>query len=478
MSFEPAPELRPRPCLGSLMDIPAGEYYTGKYGDQILSGGFPNFIGVGGRGNTHKTTQSLSLILIVLSRYENASAVFYDTENTASYFRIMDIAKTFGIDTDKLFDEYRMILTASAQYSGNEWWSKVREESRERIKDKKKLQCETPFLDRKGNPIYAYPPRIHFLDSLSEFETDQIDELHDKYNIDDAAINTEAARSGLIKTRMIRQIPDVTAASGMSVLATAHVGDETKMDPYAPSKKKLSFLKTGLQFKNVPEKFTMLTSILWYINDASALVNRNTKAPEYPKERQNEAAGETELMEVDLISLRSKISKSGHLLKLVVSQEEGLLPHLSEFHYLKKRPDNFGFLAPEGRGGQDRRLAIYPDEVLRRTNVRDKINADPRLQRALEITSELAQIKDYWHFDHNSEFVDPADLYQRLIDLGYEWDKLLDTRGYWTYDHYTNPVPPLSTKDLINMYHGRYIPFWYPEKKAIEQNVKKFFQEK
>lgn len=467
-TFTPAPQLRPRPCVGALQDIPCGRYYTGKHGDQILNGGLSNFMGFGGRGNTFKTTLALSNILTTLNRIKEATLVVYDTEITFAWDRIEDMADRYeNIDYDAAVEEGRILLTSAAEHSGNAWWQLVRNESQDRAKNAKRQRIPSPFLDRKGNPIPVFPTRIHFMDSMSQLETDAISEIYQKNEIDAGAANTDALRGAAIKTRLVMQVPQVTAAGGITLIATAHVGDEMKLDPYAPSMQKLAFLKKGLKFKNVPEKFTFLSSNTWVVTDASPLFNKSTKGPEYPLEGFNDAAGDTDLQELTVINVRSKSGPAGHVFKLIVSQTEGLLGSLSEYHYLKGRKDKFGLEGPEGVH-KDYRLAMYPDVLLKRTKVRTEIENDPKLRRALEITSEMAQIYEYWPDFPRDDIVEPKALYDRLIEMGYDWNLLLETRGYWTFDHYDNPIHPLSTMDLINMYHGRYVPFWYPNKDKLK----------
>ncbi len=470
--FTPAPILRPRHCVGGLLDIPAGRYHEGKYGDMILNGGFSNFMGFGGRGNTFKTTLALGIGFIVLARYDQTSLTVYDTEITFAWDRLEDMASRHpGLSYDGLVEEKRLLLTSGGEYSGNEWWDIIRTRSKERAKAMRGISVETPFVTKDGSPIKIAPTEIHFLDSMSNLETDAVSDIYDKNQIDAGAANTDALRGAAIKTRLVMQVPSVTSQGGMSLMATAHVGDELKLDPYAPAKQQLAFLKKGLKFKNVPEKFTFLSSNTWYIADASPLVNQSTKAAEYPLDGFNNMTGDTDLQELTLINVRSKSGPTGHILTLVVSQTEGLLPHLSEFHYLKKRKDKFGLLGPEGIN-KSYRVALYPEVLLQRTKLRGMIDEDAKLQRALEITTEMCQIYDHWPDFPSSHKVDPEDLYKKLSDMGYDWDILLSTRGYWTFDHYKHPVNPLSTMDLINMYHGIYIPFWYPNKDKLKLEKK------
>lgn len=464
--FISAPFIRPRNCVGGLLDIPAGRFYKGQKNDNVLSGGFTNFIGCGGRGNTFKTTLLLSLCLIVLKRYDLTKLVVYDAELTFEWARIEDICIAMGIDFDDLVSQTRLVLTSSGEHSGNEWWGIVRSISQRRAKDRKRLQVGTPFTSKHGGITKSLPLEMHLLDSMSQLQTDAIEDIYNKNEIDSGAANTDALRGAAIKTRMVMQAPSITTQGGLSLLATAHIGDEMKLDQYAPFKQQLMFLKKGLKFKNCPEKFTFLTSICYAIASAEPKLNKD-KAAEYPAPGFKGNVGDTDLMELDLIIIRSKHGPSGHNFSLLVSQTEGYLPTLSEYNYLKDRKDKFGLLGPEGVH-QNYRLALYPDLLIKRNDIREEIGINPKLCRALEITSELCQMYDYWVDYPREEVVAPSDLYNKLKEMGYDWNLLLDTRGYWTYDHYENPVKPLSTQDLLDMYFGRYVPWWYPNPKDIK----------
>ena len=59
----------------------------------------------------------------------------------------------------------------------------------------------------------------------------------------------------------------------------------------------------------------------------------------------------------------------------------------------------------------------------------------------------------------------PKELYEDIKKLGYDWNVLLDTRGYWTIDQYTNKVPFLSTVDLLKMRKGLYTPYFLKDNK-------------
>lgn len=470
-SLSPAPRIRPRPCVGGLMDIPLGRYYKGKYGDNLLSGGFGMFTLGGGRGNTFKTTLLLSQAMTILDRYPEAKFELYDTELTFSWDRIEDLAIRYpGIDFETDVESGRIIVSSAGEHTGDEYWKILSDRSDERAKNFKRESVETPFIDANGVPVRVLTPIISFLDSISQFEVEAILEMHRKNDIDDSAMQTDQMRSSGFKSRMIQRIPAVTARGGIHMIMTAHVGDEIKIDPYAPAKQLLQFLKKGLKFKNTPEKASFLSSVTWYISSAEVKAGPD-KCLIYPAAGFKDIVGDTDLQELNVINARSKSGPAGHVLNVLVSQTEGRLSGLSEFDFLKSRKDKFGLEGPEGVS-KDWRLAIYPEALLKRKQVRDMIDNDPKLARALEITSEMCQIYEYWVDFPRDRVVTPKDLYEKLKADGHDWDVLLDTRGYWTYDHYTNPVKPLSTMDFIDMYHGDYIPWWYTKEQKDKLKVK------
>ena len=161
---------------------------------------------------------------------------------------------------------------------------------------------------------------------------------------------------------------------------------------------------------------------------------------------------------------RSKSGPSDFTLNIIVSQSEGVLPSLTEFWALKEN-DRYGL------EGNDRNysLTLYPGVNRSRTTIRTKIDSDPKLQRALNITSELMQM---WQFYRNLRptLPSPKELYDKITELGYDWDMILSkTRRWWTIENTKHELHFLSTMDLVHMYHGKYHPYWLmDDKKTIK----------
>ena len=453
----PAPSIRPMFNLGCLMDIPTGTYELGQYGESILNAGLAHITGVGGRGNTFKSTISDFMILRVLDRYL-AEALKYDTELSATLARL---AKLSWFAEDKLLtydmsSGERMVITDRAIMNGTEFFEKMKEATKYREKPTKDMMATTPFMTRDKKLISIIIPLLAFIDSLSQFSSANVLKIQDDGGIGDSSRNIEALRDAGAKAQMLKELPTLTAKVGMYMIMTAHMGDDLALDPYAPPQKKLGFLKNKIKFKGVPENFTFLTNNCWVAHNASVMANQSTKAPQFPRDGEDDLKGDTDLMSVMLQLVRGKFGMSGMTHEIVVSQSDGVHPGLTEFLYLQSH-DRFGIT------GNDRSYALdfCPDVTLSRTTVRGKIDTDARVRRALNIQADILQMSHYWTHLPKGLLVPPKVLFEDLKAKGYDMDRLLATRPYWTFNNDKHPVPFLSTMDLLRMRTGEYKPYWW-----------------
>lgn len=444
--------------VGATLDLSTGGYIPGMKGDMILCGGLAPINGITGPGNSFKSALMHFIIMTVLDRYKEAMGIEYDTEGTLTLQRLIAIAAECAPDLVPLLTEMsKFILTDMTQYDGGEFFTLAKELLETRSKGKEK-KIETPFLDPiTTKPISCYAPLVIGIDSYSLFQSKSVQAMQDN-EIGDKSRNMEYMRDGAAKTAMLMELPTLAAKSGSNWIMSAHLGERPQMDPMQPLRKQLAYLKANLKLKNVPEKFMFLTNNLWYMENAGPLLD-DQKGPKYPRNPSDNMKGDTDLMVIRIINLRPKSGPAGVPLHLVVSQRDGILRDMTHFYYIKEVNKDYGF------GGHNRGyfLNIYPELTMARTQVRKNIATDPKFRRALEITSELCQ---YFNLNPDidaSLFCTPEQLYTDIKAMGYDWDILLQTRGYWTFDHYTNPVPPLSTLDLINMRAGIYRPWWYDE---------------
>jgi len=454
--------IKPLINVGALFDIPTGRFRLGPKGEYYLNGGLGGVVGVVGMPNNFKSTIQHYLMLSAANRM-NASGIIapmhtYDTEDNMLYDldKYNILAERFEYIPEEPLYQGAWAITSKSKVDANKWFSSLVKTAKT-LQTGKKLKYPHIVSKMTKKPIELPPPSFVEIDSLTELESASTLETLEKKGLEDT--NTLYMAQGLVRSKLVKKLPEFTMLANMYFLATAHLGNEFNIasGPFAPQpKKQLSFLKQGDKIKGVPEKFLFLSTHFWYAHSSKVLKNQNTGLPEYPIE-DNDV--ETDLHTVTLTQLRSKTGPSGFSITLVASQREGILPSLTEFHFLKE--NKFGI------DGNPRSywLDIYPDVKLSRTTVRKKINEDPKLRRALNITAELLQMMKFMPI-YKNYYMTPKELYEAIKKQGYDWNEILETRGWWTIDNYNENLPPfLSTLDLLRMAKGEYVPYWKKDKK-------------
>lgn len=462
------PKLRPQLNVGCLFDIPTGSYHLGINGESILNSGLSLLNSVAGPGNSFKTDIMIYLNLAAAERYAPYRLSIYDTENSLSYERLKSRTTRYPrlsrIDFSEETDDPIISITSSAEMLGDTYFGMIKDIVKDIEDPKSKTELlATPFIDSKQKPISIFRPVGSITDSLSNFEISAVNEKHiDKNHIGDSGNNMQWMKAGGAKKQMLTQMPNLAAKGSMYFSMVAHVGDEFELDPYAPKKHKLTHSKRGSKVTGTTKGFEFLNNILLEIFSASPLNNQQRGTGVlYPDGEIDRGPESTDLLLVTAKITRNKHGPSGISLELIVSQREGLLPHLTQFHYIKNH--NWGL---DGNV-QNYALCLLPDVKLNRTNVRGKINSDAELRRALEFSAELLQIHNLWDTLEDDLMCTPAELYKDLKDLGYDWDILLNTRGYWVFEKDApDELPYLSTMDLLRMRKKLYRPVWYD--KAVE----------
>lgn len=461
-AFKQAADFRPMLNIGCLFDVQTGRYVKGMKGENILNGGTAQIEGVTGPGNSMKSTLCKYRQLSVLSRYANASALDYDTENSATRNRSIELGMQLdpsGTLSNTLTEEAgRLIFTTANDYTGSEWFDIVKKQVKERLKTDKKI--DTPFIDDITNKcMQTYAPVMCFVDSFSQFFTDTVTDKMETATVGSGDMNAVAMQSSGGKAQVMDALPSLTGKSGLYFMLTAHMGEQIVLDKYNAPMKKLWGVKGNKKMKKVPESFNFLTNNLFEIVSLSPLINQTSKLAEFPRDESDDMKGNTDLMVATVVPIRTKSGVTGIPVEYIFSQTHGLQPSLTEYWYCKTY-NRFGLSS----NVVTQYFEIYPDVKFTRNNIREKFKEDAKLRRAAEITSELCQINNLMPELALSLLVTPEDLYKGLKEKGYDWDVLLNTRGYWTFDQYTHPIPFLSTKDLLEMYHGLYHPYWMEKK--------------
>lgn len=460
--------------LGCLMDIPTATFSTGKSGETLYNAGLSSITAICGLPNSYKSTISHYMLLSATSKiYESnkdTSCMTYDTETNTNLERLNSLGShfpIFGTDVATSSDS-PWILTGKKSIAGNVWADGFYKmlESKTKTKDVE-IECfKDPYSDNKNpKPYKAKLPTFVEVDSFSEFEADSTTNLLTG-DLDDSSTQTYAMKQGLFKTKFMSQLPRLLGKSNTYMLLTAHMGSKVDIssNPYAPKpSKQLQYLKLDQHIKGVGSKFGFLATTIWLANTGVALDNKGTKLAEYPKDPDDQL--ENDLNIVKLVNLKNKNGITGGYIEVVVSQQEGVLPTLTEFRFVK------GFEYGIAGNKQNYQMVLYPNLNLSRTTIRTKIRENLHLRRAINITAELLQLKIYKP-ELKNILLTPEELFNKVKDLGYDWEVLLGTRGYWTINQYTNPIPYLSTVDLLKMVSGTYHPYFLDKDKKLKPKYK------
>ena len=476
-NFVAAPSTKIMINIGALLDIPTGTYMLGSHGESLLNGGLGLLTSVVGIGNNFKSTMLHYMALSALDRMicsTDSSLSTYDTEINIHESHLSAFTKRFPtIGQRDIIQDQTWGITDKTVYYGDKWYPVLKQFLVDKKAGGTKHLVTTPFLDRDGKTLQKmYIPTFGEIDSFSAFETSGAAKMQDENELGDSGANTLHMRLGLAKMRFLMELPVVCASAYHYMLLTAHVGKDISMAtgpmPVAPTKK-LQHLKNGDKIKGVTDQFFFLMSNCWHAFNASPLINQGTKGPEYPRNPTDNAPLDTDLNTVSLRQLRSKSGRTGLVLEILVSQSEGVLAELTEFHFIKSM-DRFGISGTL----QHYALDLLPSIALSRTTIRTKIDTHYTLRRALNITAELAQMTILWrHLADDGTICTPKQLYDDLIKMGYDWDVLLNTRGWWTPNNDKHPIPYLSTMDLLNIRKNRYKIYWLEDDlKTIKKEYK------
>ncbi len=474
--FGSAMPIKPMINVGACYDVPTGTFVRGVHGEWILNGGLGFLTGWTGIGNNFKTTNMNYQQGTAMARMGKGSAgQSYDTESNIHEHRLSTIAlaiRDFHGEDVVTNGRWRALdkntIVDGRPMMGERWYDTYRDFIGLKKKNAQKLLVVTPFLDRDGSPLKIIQPTFSIIDSISYFQTSDVVKMSEENELGDSGANTIFMRQGIHKKRLLMEVPGMTSGAFDYMQMSCHLGDRFMQDPRAIPKKELQFLPTDIELKGVPKDFTYNLANFWICRNATPLRNDTTKAPEYPRDQDDDLKGDTDLFTVTVQQLRSKSGPTGIILTIVVSQIEGVLPDLTEFNHIKER-GRFGF---EGNN-INYNIVLCPDIKLQRTTVRRKLNENPDLRRAVNILSEIRQMYDLWKNMDKKLICTPEELYNDIKNLGYDWNQLLATRGWWAPEGVSD-VPFLSSMDLLKMRIGEYIPFWMenPPEAAVELRKK------
>lgn len=485
MSFTPlfkpknkqAPEFRPSFNVGACLDLPVADFYTGKYGQYIMNGGFGNMIAVSGPGNSNKSTLTDYMQLSMMNRLLltwPTPYTKYDTEETATTRRVEGLSKSFDYLKDvDLVGNGLYLLTNRSTEIGEEYYKNWKTGLESKVKEKMPMVA-TPFVTRSGEFFKILPPTQNSIDSITDFTTTNTDDMLAKIDLGDSKQNRAYLVQGKDKSLMLVEMPVYTSRYNDYMTITTHVakkGVDMSSGPAKPPSKSNTHMKADERIKGLTEKVYYMFSAYWMTSVSRTYWQDGTKNLRYPKTPDLIIDGDVDLQTTDITLIRAKAGNgAGTRLTLVISQKEGIIPYLTEMDYCKQF--DFGFLGNNATWS----LALMPDVKMTRNTARMKFDENPKLRRAMNITSEICQALQYFRGVFPWIPTDMGTIVEGVKANGYDIDMILEnTRGWWTLDDDKHPLKYLCFLDFVRMSLGTYHPYWLEDDK---KTIKKEFQTK
>ena len=487
MALMGAKEIKPKILINihPMIDYLTCNFLTGPKGEVIINGGLQAITGVFGPPNAYKSVFSIEMQLAALATLSLTHSIHktpksfasggdHDTEGNIETSRIQGFANKYE-DLVNLFDVDAPIYEVSdlAEYTGDEYFDMLKGFTEAVVKSGTKVEY-TAFKDKHGKTIKDFIPYIALLDSMSKLTSSVSIEGMTKTKTMDGSTNMFPVRDGKFKFMFINDFVRRGNRSNTKLMLTGHSGEKMNLDT-SPSAKynvdttRLQYLQSNLYLKGVPKDIESLTSIIYYIQRSKSLIHNETKDVFYPLGK-GLTIDKTDLNLIQVLPLRNKHGLSGPILDFIVSQKDGMLWDLTSFNFIRTYKDKKEY--KDVMFGLDGSRINYhsvflPEVKLSRTTIRDKLDGNAKLRRAIEITCELLLIKlfhpvylrlDLW--------CDPKTLYEDIKTLGYDWDDLLEnTIRVVPPDAYNKDVKPhLNAIDLLKMRKGTYTPYWIKKK--------------
>lgn len=435
-------------------DMRNGRFVKGVRGEMLLNGGNFKYTGIVGFPNTYKSTVDNYFIMSDCLRYK-AAVLKYDSEGHANTQRLEDCARFLLKNPALSIDDIpNFVLTDVDKYAGEKFFDLYKQKVKELMD--KKVFVTTPFADAVDKNIKVRYPFTASIDSISKFRVTE-DVKIAKTELGSSERNAGDMNQSRFKSQLILSLIRLLGTSGGRMSMVGHIGKEFSIgnSPHQRDEKKMQYLAEGYKIKNAPDDFLTLTNDTWCLLRATPLRNSATKQPEYPSSRYHYNDRDCETNKLTIIPLRGKNGPSGDPFILAMSQNEGILENVTNLHYLRDTCKYYGLYG----GDRSYNTAFLPTEKLSRTTARDKMDDNPLLARAVEITAEL-KLAEYNSSIPKHLLCSPEELYESLKKK-YDWNELLNTRRYWLYEHLEkDALPYLSIYDLLLMKEGSYVPFW------------------
>lgn len=426
---------------GTLYDYLVGRAVIGHDGKWYIDGGLGAFItGFLGKPNQYKSTTLGSFVSRSLGYYKESDSVCFDSERslTKDLDRIARFSQENVVDISlqmKVFNDDDL----NATFVDNT----ITEICKLKEEHKKDMMVEIPLLDpNTGKLARVYIPTFVIVDSLSYLKTKMSSEIM-ALGLDDPKILTMYMAEGGQKTILIRKLRDLCESYGIVVVCSAHLDGTIAMNSAIPQAKELQHMKQGEKMKYVGAAFDRLTNNLVQVTGATILKDPSNE-PLYG----GDGCRSGDLNEVSLLVQRCKSGASGSMLPFVVSQSDGLLSDVTNYHFLRNN-DYFGL----NGSNQKHQPFLKPDTTISRNTFRDMAGASYELRRAIELSAQWLFIRTFWNTKNMPMdlSMDPKVLFDKLMaNKSIKVNDILNTSGVWTYTK--KPERPyMSIFDVVEL---------------------------
>ena len=407
---------------GTIFDMSTGKFRKGIHNSQVLDGGISSCMGICGRAQTYKSGIAGSLLANAMLVHPQADAFIFDSENTISGAERYDDFTPINSPIHERIAFYNSTTTNLSDF-----YELIKEIAELKLTHAKDYLVETPFIDVTGKPHKTWIPTFVLIDSFSRARSNKGDDQFNKNNVDDSAMNTFYLYDGGVKSRLMNDLPTRAAKAGIYVIMTAHVGDKMDLDPYAPSPKQLQYMKNNDRMKNVGSNFEFLTTALLQTNKATVLQDSN-KHCLYP----SASSTDSEINQVDTTLVRCKNNSAGAQIPYVLSQNQGILKDVTNFQTLRNCK-NFG-MTVKGNN-QSFSPILLPEVNITRNNVREIVDNSYRTARAIELTTQLCFIQNFWSTYRMPEYIHtPIEKFAEMLTHNEKMsiDRVLESTGVWS----------------------------------------------
>lgn len=449
---------------GCLFDGFNGNYAPGVEhgveGHMILNGGASSTTGILGGPNQFKSTLGDWLTDSPLNTYYDfATSMTFDSEDSKEYAGKSTRIPYFNrLLEDGVYNNPRVWMTKQSVIFANEYWDEVRKPfGVKKMNDK--FRVTLPFLDKRGELMKMIPPTFEFEDSFSRMNFEDVEKKYHDVKVDSKDRNMEFTRPGLIKTRILNEMPTINPRHGFYTVMTAHLGDDMMLDAGygAHPKRVIANLEAGKKIKGCPEQFLYMPNNMWFCSNQRPNWDKD-RIPVYGRGGVPGRKDDKDVVEITVMNLRGKAGASGAPFTVIASQALGVLPNLTMFNYLRANNGYYGMSA-----GNQTTMALdfCPDIKMTRNKVWETVDTDYRVHRALELLSGLCQIRNTMWYLGNVVQTPPDVIFTKLKEQGYDWDVILgETRGQYLFEEIQSDKHYLSALDLLRMYQGKWFPSW------------------